>query len=120
VLQTFGLSPERMNKAKAELAQREETPSYDERIFHDYWREHSIPTFRSQALNKLLSTFIRENYLDTLPFIYPVDPERDGVPNYFEVIAQPICLQVIRKQIGRHHYDPEFASFERDVLLCFR
>ena len=120
VLQTFGLSTERMNKDKAERTKQEEAQSYDERIFHEYWRENSIPTFRSQALNKLLSTFIRENYLDTLPFVYPVDPERDGVPNYFEVIAEPICLQLIRKQIGRHHYDPEFASFERDVLLCFR
>ena len=120
VLQTLGLSTERMNKDNEEQGKREEVESYEEQIFREYWREQSIPTFRAQALNKLLSAFIRENYHDTLPFMYPVDPERDGVPNYFEVIAEPICLQTIRKQIGRHHYDPEFASFERDVLLCFR
>ena len=120
VLQTLGLSTERMNKDNEEQGKREEVESYEEQIFREYWREQSIPTFRAQALNKLLSAFIRENYHDTLPFMYPVDPERDGVPNYFEVIAEPICLHTIRKQIGRHHYDPEFASFERDVLLCFR
>jgi len=117
ILQTFGLSTQRLHE---EQEQKEDDVALDERIFREYWREQSIPAFRAQALNRLLSTFIRVNRPDVALFMYPVDPVRDGVPNYLEVIAKPMCLQVVRKQIERHHYDPEFVSFEEDVLLCFR
>jgi hypothetical protein len=120
VLQTFGLSTERTNKDNNAQGNYDKEDSYEESIFREYWKEQSIPTFRAQSLNKLLSSFIRANLPDIGPFMYPVDPERDGVPDYVEVIAEPICLQTIRKRIDGHHYDPEFASFQTDVLLCFR
>ena len=122
VLQTMGLSTDKENRDAERSVngkEQDEEPSYEERIFSEYWREQSIPQFRAQALNKLLSRFIRENS-DTNFFVFPVDPERDEAPGYFKVISSPICFQDIRQAMNNYAYDESFAAFEADVVRCFR
>ncbi len=119
ILQTLGLSTSSVAGSGIDDVIASETEAYKERIFREYWREQSIPQFRSQALNKLLSTFIRNND-DTTIFVFPVRPEEDGVPDYFEVISNPICFQDIRKRINNFSYDLSFPSFQADVIQCFR
>lgn len=123
VLQTIGLSTKTVdvNAGTQETNQSSHNKrSFEEMIFHEYWREQSIPTFRAQALNKLLTRFIKDNYPDVCPFLDPIDPERDEVPGYYEKIKNPISLSTIRQRIESHHYDPLFTSFQDDVLLCFQ
>ncbi|KAJ2302707.1 hypothetical protein IWW52_005806, partial [Coemansia sp. RSA 2704] len=39
-----------------------------------------------------------------LEFNAPVDPERQGVPTYREIVKQPMDLGTVRKQLDRHQY----------------
>jgi hypothetical protein len=123
ILQTLGLSTETKVQVEdgkgAVPIQEKGSKTYEERIFTEYWREQSIPQFRAQALNKLLSTFIRSNSATNI-FMFPVDPEEDEAPDYFDVISNPICFQDVRKRINEFHYDDAFSSFESDVIQCFR
>ncbi|KAJ2437933.1 hypothetical protein GGF42_008465 [Coemansia sp. RSA 2424] len=54
-----------------------------------------------------------------IEFMAPVDPIKQGVPTYFDVIKQPIDLSTIRtKLLVRHAYkSPE--EFKADVELLF-
>lgn len=119
ILQTLGLSTEPKIQPSDHKGEGKGSETYEERIFSEYWREQSIPQFRAQALNKLLSTFIRSNPATNI-FMFPVDPEGDGVLDYFDVISNPICLQDVRKRINKFQYDDSFSSFESDVIQCFR
>lgn len=113
ILQTFGLStsPGRDNTITSE--------TYEEQIFTEYWKEQFIPQFRCQALNKLFSTFIRNNH-DSVLFMFPVNAAEDAIPDYFEVISNPLCFQDIRKRINNFQYDHSFSAFVTDVIQCFR
>jgi hypothetical protein len=123
ILQTLGLSTETKIPSedgnKVVHIQEKESDTFEERIFAEYWREQSIPQFRSQALNKLFSTFIRSNPATNI-FMFPVDPEKDEAPDYFDIISNPICFKDVRKRINEFHYDDAFSSFESDVIQCFR
>jgi len=37
-------------------------------------------------------------------FLYPVDPIRDGIPNYFEVIRKPMDIETVYKKINTNVY----------------
>ena len=129
ILQTLGLSTEslpktitaasskRENAASNDEAERNATS--DERIFAEYWKEELVPEFRCQALNRLLSEFLRSSR-DIDYFVLPVDPELHGCPDYPEIIHNPICFQDIRRKINSHTYGDSFDRFRADVDLCFR
>lgn len=117
ILQTLGLSTEPV-ATDEEKNDSEEDETSDENIFAEYWREQSIPEFRSQALNKLLSEFMRISH-DVDHFVYPVDPKRDGCPDYFDIIQNPICFRDIRRKVNGFAYGDSFDSFQSDVELCF-
>ncbi|OHT12960.1 Bromodomain containing protein [Tritrichomonas foetus] len=51
-------------------------------------------------------------------FIDPVDPVKDGVPNYFTIIKNPQCLSVIRKRLEEDKYRFGY-EWKRDVELVF-
>ena len=81
--------------------------------------EQSISEYRCQAMRKLLLSFIRKHPTTNI-FVFPVNPESDGVPDYLEVIREPICFRDIQKNIERLKYDLSFESFQSDVVKCFR
>ncbi|KAH8597322.1 Bromodomain-containing protein [Bisporella sp. PMI_857] len=53
------------------------------------------------------------------PFRKPVDPERDSVPNYFDVVKKPMDLSTIKSKIEEGKY-ASGAEFENDVRQIFR
>lgn len=53
------------------------------------------------------------------PFKYPVDPEVDQVPNYFDVVKRPMDLNTIRSNIHAGVYATG-AEFEADIRQIFQ
>ncbi|KAL1841997.1 hypothetical protein VTJ49DRAFT_6240 [Mycothermus thermophilus] len=52
------------------------------------------------------------------PFRDPVDPERDGVPDYFDVIKKPMDLSTMKAKMDRHEYADE-TEFLADMNQIF-
>ncbi|AEO60649.1 hypothetical protein MYCTH_2096131 [Thermothelomyces thermophilus ATCC 42464] len=52
------------------------------------------------------------------PFKDPVDPERDGVPDYFDVIKKPMDLTTMKGKMDRHEYKDE-NEFLADMNQIF-
>ncbi|KAK4125957.1 Bromodomain-containing protein [Parathielavia appendiculata] len=52
------------------------------------------------------------------PFKDPVDPERDGVPDYFEVVKKPMDLSTMKAKMDRREYADE-NEFLADMNQIF-
>lgn len=52
------------------------------------------------------------------PFIEMVDPERDGAPDYFDYIKEPMALNEVKKKLQNNKYDT-IQAWERDVNLIW-
>ena len=51
-------------------------------------------------------------------FAQPVDPERDGIPNYFQIIRRPMDLGTVRKKLEDGSYS-SVAQWKEDVELIW-
>lgn len=51
-------------------------------------------------------------------FAQPVDPERDGVPTYFQIIDRPMDLGTVRKKLEGDEY-PTVQEWKNDVELIW-
>ncbi|KAH0785123.1 Bromodomain containing protein [Histomonas meleagridis] len=51
-------------------------------------------------------------------FAQPVDPERDRVPNYFQIVKNPMDLGTVRKKLVSDQY-PTVAKWKEDVELIW-
>ena len=57
-------------------------------------------------------------------FASPVDPAVLGIPDYFDVVKEPMDLGTVQARLGRgnaHYFNDHYtqADLRRDVLLCF-
>jgi len=52
-------------------------------------------------------------------FHQPVDPERDGARNYFDIIKRPMDLGTVREKIVTGKYNESLEAFISDVRLTF-
>ena len=72
-------------------------------------------SFCSSVLRELMK---KANAHLNWPFMIPVDPVALNIPDYFEVVKQPMDLSTIRKKLDTGMYTrPE--QFEADVRLVF-
>ena len=53
-----------------------------------------------------------------LPFIEMVDPERDGAPDYFDYIKNPMALDEVKKKLNNNEYE-SVQAWEHDVNLIW-
>lgn len=51
-------------------------------------------------------------------FLEPVDPERDGAPNYYNVVKRPVDLGTIRKRLENDEYS-NIGAWNRDMNLIW-
>lgn len=72
--------------------------------------------FCGQLLKELQS---RKHEAITFPFLLPVDPVEQGVPNYFEVIKEPMDLSTMQRKLNEGMYY-NADEFEADMRLMFR
>ena len=52
------------------------------------------------------------------PFIELVDPDRDGAPDYFDIIKQPMALNEVKKKLNGNDY-ATLKDWETDVNLIW-
>lgn len=72
-------------------------------------------TFCSSVLRELMK---KTNAHLNWPFMMPVDPVALNIPDYFEVVKQPMDLGTIRKKLDTGTY-ARADQFEADVRLVF-
>lgn len=65
-----------------------------------------------RVIDELLSMHI------SAMFAQPVDPERDGIPNYFQIIRNPMDLGTVRKKLEDGSYS-SIAQWKEDVELIW-
>jgi hypothetical protein len=53
------------------------------------------------------------------PFVEMVDPDRDGAPDYFEYIKEPMALNEVKRKLTANEYD-SVQTWERDVNLIWK
>lgn len=52
------------------------------------------------------------------PFIEMVDPERDGAPDYFDYIKEPMALAEVKRKLNNNKYDT-VQAWEHDINLIW-
>lgn len=52
------------------------------------------------------------------PFIEMVDPERDGAPDYFDYVKEPMALAEVKKKLTSNQYD-SVQAWQRDIGLIW-
>lgn len=72
--------------------------------------------FCGQVIRELMG---RKHESIAYPFLAPVDPVAQGVPNYFEIIKEPMDLSTIQHKLTEGQYY-NADEFEADVRLMFR
>ena len=72
-------------------------------------------SFCRSVLNELCK---KQHSVFNWPFLDPVDPVALGIPDYFDIIKQPMDLGTIRKKLDNRQYATA-DQFEADVRLIF-
>lgn len=54
----------------------------------------------------------------SIPFQKPVDPDRDNCPDYFEVIKNPMCIDVVKQKLSAGQYIT-FTDWINDIDLIW-
>ena len=65
-----------------------------------------------KIINKLISFPI------CYPFLEMIDPVRDGAPDYFEFVKEPMALAEVKRKLARDNYKT-IDDFKRDVNLIW-
>jgi transcription initiation factor TFIID subunit 2 len=70
----------------------------------------------AEPLYKIFKKILRKlcTHSSAAPFLRPVDPVLDGVPNYLDVIRHPMDLSTIRRKVDSSEYK-SIDDFKRDV-----
>lgn len=71
--------------------------------------------FAAHVLNEI---YKRKHYNFTLWFTEPVDTNL--VPDYLDIVSDPMDLSTIKKKWGGGAYDKSFHLFESDILLMLK
>lgn len=121
LLQTFGLSTSSTHDEAKEDTIAEENKlekTRDQRIFEEYWNENLVSRDRSSFMLSFLMDLSRANRFTFGYFELPVNPVKDGCPDYYEVIKEPLCFKLIRQKVNDGEYGM-FGDFERDIEKMF-
>lgn len=72
--------------------------------------------FCNQTVKELIS---KKHYNYNFPFLAPVDTVALNIPNYAEVVKEPMDLGTIQTKLANNQYE-NGDEFERDVRLVFK
>jgi len=80
--------------------------------------DSGIPLYDSwdKAAKRLINQLWRCNSASI--FHKPVDPDRLGIPDYFDIVKEPIDMGTIKQRLN-HNYYFTMKEFVRDIELCF-
>lgn len=89
----------------------------DTELFNAYWKSSFLSAHdRRMSVLQLITRLVKSDKYSAW-FVPLIDPILDGCPDYYDIIASPICLQAIRMKYKTDCLD--FNEFERDIELCF-
>lgn len=71
--------------------------------------------FCNQVIRELTS---KKHFNVNFPFLQPVDPVALGIPNYTEIVKNPMDLGTIQTKLANNQYE-NGEGFEKDVRLVF-
>lgn len=72
--------------------------------------------FCNQVIKELMS---KKFYSINFPFLQPVDPVALNIPNYFDIVKEPMDLGSIQTKLANNQYE-NGDEFEKDVRLVFK
>jgi hypothetical protein len=72
---------------------------------------------QAQFCRKITDKFIKSDLC--LPFLEPVDPIRDGVPDYFTYVKEPMDLGTISYKLGSDSYTSP-AQWKSDLMQVWK
>lgn len=72
--------------------------------------------FCNQTIKELIS---KKHYNINFPFLAPVDTVALNIPNYDEIVKEPMDLGTIQSKLANNQYE-NGDEFERDVRLVFK
>ncbi|KAF6069016.1 Bromodomain family protein [Candida albicans] len=72
--------------------------------------------FCNQTIKELMS---KKHYNYNFPFLAPVDTVALNIPNYNEIVKQPMDLGTIQSKLANNEYE-NADDFEKDVRLVFK
>lgn len=80
--------------------------------------ETSIPLYDNwdKVAKRLINQIWRCNAAKI--FHKPVDPDKLGIPDYFEIVKEPIDLGTIKQRLNYNYYS-NIKDFTDDIQRCF-
>lgn len=78
--------------------------------------EHDITLMEYAKAHEMVAKFTL--HPNAYFFSVPVDPQRDGAPDYFDIIKYPMDFGTIQKKLNQRAYS-NINEFENDVRLVF-
>ncbi|KAK8894180.1 transcription initiation at TATA-containing promoter protein [Tritrichomonas musculus] len=76
-----------------------------------------LPESQKNRCLSILDTL--QSYAISKMFAQPVDPVRDNVPNYFDIVKKPMDLGTVRKKLMNNEYK-SVAEFKEDMELIWK
>ncbi|GMI08523.1 hypothetical protein TrLO_g15972 [Triparma laevis f. longispina] len=77
---------------------------------------HLTSTKIGEKCRSMINKLLNDQYAD--PFAQPVNPVALNLPDYFEVVKEPMDLGTVKKKVDKGCYT-DVESFEKDVRLTF-
>ena len=83
--------------------------------------EHFSATAKNPASLRYCPELLRvlKKHRDAGPFLIPVDPVALGIPQYFDIVKQPMDLSTVEKKLLANQY-PALEAMVRDVRLILQ
>lgn len=80
----------------------------------------AVTVFKPEDLQRNFFPVLQKLYQqeESIPFREPVDPMQLGIPDYLDIIKQPMDLSTIKEKLNRGKYGDPW-NFVDDVWLMF-
>ena len=116
ILQTFGVQSKTDEEER--FGDHSEEFSVDH-LFRAYWNEEMTPVYQRPSLTRVLKAVEKCHSMSRF-FYSPIDAIDDEIPDYFDVVENPICFKSIYGRVNSDsYYSDDFTLFEADLKLCF-
>lgn len=76
----------------------------------------SLSKFQLSKCNQIIDKLI--SWQICSPFVELVDPERDGAPDYLQIIEKPMALREVKNKLNNNEYTT-LENFKEDVDLIW-
>ncbi|NXX40585.1 EP300 acetyltransferase, partial [Tricholaema leucomelas] len=112
---------EKKSEVKAEVAEGEERPTTPATQSSPAAGQSKKKIFKPEELRQALMPTLEALYRqdpESLPFRQPVDPQLLGIPDYFDIVKNPMDLSTIKRKLDTGQYQEPWQYVD-DIWLMF-